>query len=168
MRQYVVILDAPTGGEQEMTAAALMDVYRTVRSICHHFGTTDPYFGPQDATSRSFLWVVQVFGDDDKHKRFVESLENAVSSMPPWSLEVCVVTSEEGSKALKFPVPKSEQKPDGVVFVPAETLGQSLESKTEFSSCQLCHQEIARDGDNLWYHTAVNADHGAMPYVSEN
>lgn len=162
MKRFIVILDQPTG-EQEMKAASFMDVYQTVRNICVYFGTTDPYFGPQDATSRSFLWSVEVYGDSEKTTRFRETLENAVSGLPFWSLEVIAVGSE--SQHFKYPVPKTEQKPSGVVFVPAEELGQNLKSGTVFSSCKVCDREVARDEDlmSVWYHTAVNADHPAEP-----
>lgn len=164
MKRYIVILSQPTG-EQEMKAAAFMDIYQAVRGICVHYGTTDPYFGPQDITSRSFLWSVELYGDSVKCERFEQTLENAVSGMPYWCLEVVKIDREEGSLALKFPVPKEEQKPSGIVFVPAEELGQVLESNTKFSSCKVCDGEIAKDADaeSPWYHSALNADHPAEP-----
>lgn len=162
MKRFIVILDQPTG-EQEMKASAFMDVYRKVREICVYFGTTDPYFGPQDSTSRSFLWSVELYGDGAKCERFRETLENAVSGMPFWSLEV--ISIGQDSETFKFPVSKTEQKPSGIVFIPAEEIGQNLESNTRFSSCKVCDREVAKDHDveSPWYHTAVNADHAAEP-----
>lgn len=160
MKRFTVLLSNGLG-EEEMKSAPFLQITRSVGSVCEHYGTADPFYGPVGAAARSFLWLVEVYGDDAKFERFVRTLENEVRRMHAGALEIL---SCDGY--FEFPG-RTERKSDGIVFVPAEVLGQDLSDGPKTASCTSCGQEIAlfkEDGES-WFHVFGSpADkHAALP-----